>query len=109
MVMATAWAPVTAAVPVVALAVALEAVPVVVPEAVLEVVPEAVLEAVAQVAAEVVATTDAWSGTPRRAASATTATIPTITRASPVVGSVAKAVPMPLGRSLAAARVVTTR
>src|SRR5215211_3225946 len=104
MVMATAWAPVTAAVPEAVPEVAQEAVP----EVAQEVAQAAVLE-VAPEAAEVVATTDAWSGTPRRAASATTATIPTITRASPVVGSVAKAVPMPLGRSLAAARVVTTR
>src|SRR5215211_3682817 len=93
MVMATAWAPAT----------------VMVTEAVPAVVPEAVLEAVAQVAAEVVATTAALSGTPRRAASATTATIPTITRASLVVGLGAKAVLTLLVRSLAAARVVTTR
>jgi hypothetical protein len=52
---------------------------------------------------------DAWWVTPRRAASATTETIPTITRASLVAELGVKAVQTPLGRNLAAARVVTTR
>ena len=84
--------------------VALEAVPEVVPEVVLEAVPEAVEEGVA-----ITPTTAALSGTPRRAASATTATIPTITRVSLVAELGARAVLTLLVRSLAAVRITTTR
>src|SRR5215216_4864914 len=112
--MPTVWAPAAAvAVEVPAAEVPVEA-PVAVALAAVAVraaVVAAALAVVAVVPVEAVGTltTDAWSATPPLAARVTIATIPTITRVSPAAGLAAKAVPTPLVRSLAAAKVETAR